>query len=290
MQRETPLTGATRVFGIIGCPVRHSLSPVMQNAAFCAAGIDAVYVPFHVVPEQLGPAVAGLRTLQVSGFNVTIPHKSTIMPFLDNLDQSAIAAGAVNVVVNHSGCLTGYNTDGDGLILSLQRDLGCDPAGCRVVLVGAGGAAKGALAALCRAGVAEVAVLNRTASAAEEMIAAFAANYPDTAFTVPDDAHADRAFWSQQHLVVNATSLGMKDEEIPGLPLACLPSDAKVYDMVYAPPETRLIRAAKSRGLATANGLGMLVAQGELAFELWHERTSPAGVMAAALRQYLDRP
>lgn len=290
MQQAPPLTGATRVFGIIGCPVRHSLSPLMQNAAFQAAGIDAVYVPFPVDPEQLAQAVGGLRTLRVAGFNVTIPHKSAIMPFLDRLDHSAVAAGAVNVVMNHDGILTGYNTDGDGLILSLQRDLGCDPAGCRVVLVGAGGAARGALAALCRAGVAAVSVLNRTASAAEEMLATVTAGYPQVACTVLESGRSDQTFWQQQQLVINATSLGMKDEEIPGLELACLPGDAKVYDMVYAPPETRLLRAAKAMGLATANGLGMLVAQGELAFELWHGSASPAGVMAKALHRYLDSP
>lgn len=290
MHGEIPVTGATGVFGIIGCPVRHSLSPVMQNAAFRAAGIDALYVPFLVKPDQLAEGVDGLRALQVSGFNVTIPYKTAIMPFLDRLDQSAVAAGAVNVVVNRDGGLIGYNTDGAGLVLSLQRDLGCEPAGCRVVLVGAGGAARGALAALCRAGVASVSVLNRTASAAEEMLAAFAPRYPDIGFTVLNNDHTEQSFWSRQQLVINATSLGMKDEEIPGLPLACLSSDAKVYDMVYAPPETRLIKAAKNMGLAVANGLGMLVAQGELAFELWHDRTSPAGVMAKALHQYLDSP
>lgn len=286
---QAPVTGATRVYGIIGWPVRHSLSPVMQNAAFSAAGIDARYVPFPVAPEQLPQAVEGLRALQVAGINVTIPHKTAIMPLLDELDPAASAAGAVNVVLNRDGRLVGYNTDGDGLISSLKKDLGFDPAGSRVVLVGAGGAARGALSALCRAGVVSVAVLNRTARAAQEMIALFQEDYPLVACSIIDAHTADHEFWSGQELVINATSLGMHGEKITGLALASLPGAARVYDMVYAPPETPLLSAARALGLAAANGLGMLVAQGELAFALWSGATPPENVMREALIQHLDK-
>ncbi|WP_305733493.1 shikimate dehydrogenase [Trichlorobacter ammonificans] len=283
------LTGASAVYGIIGWPVRHSLSPVMQNAAFQAAGIDAVFVPFAVAPERLAAALEGMRALQVAGFNVTIPHKTAIMPLLDELDPAARAAGAVNVVKNQNGRLVGFNTDGAGLVRSLERDLGCPPAGRRIVLVGAGGAARGALAALCRAGAAEVSVLNRTAAAAREMIALIGSESVATACSVldPDAVAAD--FWQTRDLIVNATSLGMHGEEIAGLALACLPPAARVYDMVYSPPETPLLAAAAAQGLATANGLGMLVAQGELAFALWTGTPAPENVMRDALSRYRDR-
>lgn len=286
---QAPVTGASRVYGIIGWPVRHSLSPVMQNAAFSAAGIDAVYVPFPVTPEQLPHAVQGLRALHVCGINVTIPHKTAIMPLLDELDPAARAAGAVNVVLNRDGRLVGYNTDGEGLIRSLEKDLGCRPTGRRVVLVGAGGAARGALAAFCRAGVAAVAVLNRTARAAHEMIALFQQEYPQIAFSVIDGQTASAEFWSRQELVIQATSLGMHGEKIAGLDLASLPPTARVYDMVYAPPETPLLTAARALGLKAENGLGMLVAQGELAFALWNGTPPPENAMRDALIRHLDR-
>lgn len=286
---QPAITGATAVYGIIGRPVGHSLSPVMQNAAFRAVELDAVYVPFAVEPTYLAAAVAGMRALQVAGFNVTIPHKSAIMPFLDELDVTARSAGAVNVVKNCSGRLTGFNTDGDGLVRSLERDLGRHPAGRRILLVGAGGAARGALAALCRAGAAEVAVLNRTVAAARDMLAVVGTEQGTTACSVLDPDAAPRDFWSGQELVINATSLGMHGEEIAGLPLASLAPDAGVYDMVYSPPVTPLLSAATARGLKTANGLGMLVAQGELAFTLWTGLAAPENVMRDALIRRRDR-
>lgn len=286
MKPGSAVTGATRVFGIIGWPVSHSLSPVMQNAAFRAAEIDAVYVPFPVEPDQLETSVAGLRAMKICGINVTIPHKSTIMPLLDELHESANSAGAVNVVVNLDGKLVGYNTDGDGLIASLKNDLEFDPAGHNIVLAGAGGAARGALSALCRAGAASITVLNRTISKAEKLVVDFASDYPDTKFNVIGEDMSDRAFWSRQRLVINATSLGMKGEKINGLALASLPGDAKVYDMVYSPPETALLLNAKSLGLHSVNGLGMLVAQGELAYRLWTGAASPPNIMHDALKRY----
>ena len=155
--------------------------------------------------------------------------------------------------------------------------------------MGAGGAARGALAALCRDGVATVAVLNRTARAAQEMIDMFQRDYPKVACSVIDPHTADPEFWSRQELVINATSLGMHGENISGLALASLPRVARVYDMVYAPPETPLLSAARALGLQAANGLGMLLAQGELAFALWNGAPPPENVMRDALIRHLDR-
>jgi len=288
MKNSTVVTGKTRVYGIVGCPVTHSLSPVMQNAALHAAAIDAIYVPFGVEPGQLHAAVSGLRALGVCGFNVTIPHKTSIMPLLDELAPTAVQAGAVNTVVNQEGRLIGHNTDGDGLICSLLKDLDCDVVGSRVVLVGAGGAARGALAALCRAGVESLVVLNRTKTAAEELGDSFRLSFPQVLLHgAALDAQAGQ-YLSGADLLINATSLGMAGEKIDGLTLALLPDHARVYDMIYNPSLTPLLLDARTRGLKVANGLGMLVAQGELAFSLWHDVAPEHAVMQKALSSFLD--
>jgi shikimate dehydrogenase len=219
---------------------------------------------------------------------VTIPHKTAIMPLLDELAPSAVQAGAVNTVVNVGGRLIGHNTDGDGLVVSLTKDLGCDIAGSKVALVGAGGAARGALAALCRAGVKSIVVLNRTLAIAEELIDSFSSTFPQTMlYRAALDAQSGQ-FLSGVDLLINATSLGMAGEKIAGLTLALLPDHAKVYDMVYNPPLTPLLLDARNRGLKAANGLGMLVAQGELAFSLWHGVTPENDVMQKTLSSYLN--
>jgi len=287
MISEAAITGKTGVYGIIGYPVDHSLSPVMQNAALRADAINGIYVPFAVAPDCLAAAVNGLRALQVKGCNVTIPHKTAIMPLLDELAPSAVQAGAVNTVVNQAGWLVGHNTDGDGLMASLHEDLACETAGARVVLLGAGGAARGALAALCRAGAASVAVVNRTLSAADALVARFCRDFPATELKVCGFDSSLAGLFPQTDLVINATSLGMAGEIIEGLPLALLSDHARVYDMVYNPPETRLLKNARYRGLKAANGSGMLVAQGELAYSLWHGKAPVPGAMRNALESFV---
>ncbi|MDY0302110.1 MAG: shikimate dehydrogenase [Trichlorobacter sp.] len=286
MTTQSAITGNTTVYGIIGWPIKHSLSPLMQNKAFSAAGLDAVFVPFAVEPKKLPEAVLGLRSLGVAGFNVTIPHKAAIVPLLDELDQTARLAGAVNVVKNSNGKLIGFNTDGDGLVRSLEHDLGCHPAGRRVLLVGAGGAARGALVSLCRAGAAEVCILNRSAGKAAELIASCTASDMQTKCSLFDASLADQHFWNRQELIINATSLGMNGEDIPQLKIEALPATASVYDMVYAPPQTVLLQKAAQRGLKTANGLGMLAAQGELAFRIWTGVMPRSGLMLKTLTDF----
>lgn len=282
------ITGKTKIYGIIGFPVHHSLSPIMQNMALHVAGIDGVYVPFAVAPDQLAEAVAGLRALQICGFNVTIPHKVAVMPLLDELAPTAVLAGAVNTVVNQSGRLIGHNTDGDGLIASIVNDLGCQVTGTRVVLIGAGGAARGALAALCRAEASSVVVVNRTLSSVETLLSSFASGFPKTKLRFSAFGEQLSEILPSTDLVINATSLGMAGEKIEGLALALLPDHAKVYDMVYNPAVTPLLRDACAYGLKAVNGFGMLVAQGERAFALWHTKPADSGVMRGALDAFLS--
>jgi shikimate dehydrogenase len=271
--------GTTKVLAIIGNPVSHSKSPIMQNAALQACGLDYIYVPFAVSSGFLGDAVLGLKALGVAGFNVTIPHKTKIISFLDELDETAISAGAVNTVHNVSGRLIGYNTDGEGLIRALMTELEFIPLIKNILLLGAGGAARGALAALCRSGAGRVHVYNRTYSKAAELISDMATRYFDTELVALTDSSELDAVMPNIDLVINATSLGMKCDEIPELRLEFLPRFAKVYDMVYNPPVTELLRKSASLGLHGVNGLGMLAAQGELAFTIWTDRTPPTGLM-----------
>ena len=284
------ITGKTAVYGILGYPVCHSLSPVMQNSAFQAAGFDNVYVPFEVRPEMLGSVVAGLKAAGVCGWNVTIPHKTSIMPFMDLLDDSALQAGAVNVVKCCDGMLKGFNTDGAGLVKALKVDLDLNPEGAKVVLAGAGGAARGAAAGLCAAGATMVTVVNRNLDAARVLVDDLASYFPEVVFSIsPIEKDAVLAL-GKADLIVNATSVGMKGDKLAWLDLDLAKKGAKVYDMVYSPLVTPLIEAANRLGLPAANGLGMLAGQGELAFRIWTGKDPGQGVMRQALERHLALP
>ncbi len=275
------IVGTTRVYAIIGWPVAHSRSPQMHNAAFSALGMDSVYVPFAVSPDGLAEAVRGMRALGVAGWNVTVPHKTAIMPFLDEVTPEALRAGAVNTVRNLEGRLIGHNTDGSGLLAALERDLDCRVPGSRVVVLGAGGAARGAVTALVAAGVGRIAVINRTLASAQQLVGQVHACLPEAELEATDYAGLAHLL-PQVDLLVNATSLGLKGEKIDGLDLALLPAAAKVYDMVYGAVATPLVQQAMQLGLAVSDGLGMLVAQGERAFEYWTGMAPPSGLMAIA--------
>lgn len=277
------LSGSAKVLGIIGHPVNHSMSPLMQNAALTACGLDYIYVPFEVLSENLGQAITGLKALGVAGFNVTIPHKTAVMSYLDDVDESAVAAGAVNTVKNNSGRFIGYNTDGDGLVRSLAADLDFVPQGHSIVIIGAGGAARGATAALCRAGARRIIIANRTRDRAIELTSVMSARFSGTELSIASDYNGLQECLPNIDLVVNTTSLGMNNENIPLLHLGSLPRTARVYDMVYSPYVTPLLREAAARGLKSANGLGMLAAQGELSFTIWTGSVPPSGLMRSAL-------
>ena len=278
-----PLQGTTKVLGIIGHPVRHSLSPLMQNAALRACGLDYIYVPFEVASEDLGVAIAGLKALGVAGFNVTIPHKSAVIPYLDELDDSAVAAGAVNTVKNDSGRLIGFNTDGDGLIRSLADDLDFVPRSHSIVIIGAGGAARGAIAALCRAGARRIIIANRTHDRAAELASDMSDRFSGTELSIAAGFEDLQEFLPHVDLLINTTSLGMNRENIPFPRLCALSPTTRVYDMIYSPCVTPLLCEAARVGLRCANGLGMLAAQGELAFTIWTGKIPPSGLMRSVL-------
>lgn len=281
--RMPVISGKTRVVGIIGEPISHSLSPVMQNAALAASQLDYVYVPFAVSPDDLEQAVRGLKVLGVRGFNVTIPHKKAIIPFLDLLDDSAEAAGAVNTVLLNGTTMVGYNTDGVGLVDSLALDLGFYPGTEQIVVIGAGGAARGAIAALCHAGAKSILICNRSLETAREVMRDMGSRYPDTRIDALCLDQVGEEHLGSTSLLLNTTSLGMNGERIEGIDLSRLPAHAAVYDMVYSHAGTPLVKEAAARGLRAVNGIGMLIAQGERAFKIWTGVKPPEGVMRTAL-------
>lgn len=274
------ITGTTKIYGIFGDPVSHSLSPLMQNEALRLAGIDAVYLPFHVRPPQLRSAVQGVRALQICGVNVTIPHKEAILHCLDEIDAQARLIGAVNTVVNRDGHLVGYNTDAPGLLRALAEDLQFVPAGKNILLLGAGGASRAALVALAQAGAAAITVANRDAQRARSLVEEFRSVWPGTSFAhVGLSAESLKPVLGRSDLLLNSTSVGLKGESFAAIHPADLPTHASLYDMVYRQGGTPLLQAARARGLRAADGLGMLAAQGEEAFFLWTGERPPLGVM-----------
>ncbi len=277
------ISGKTNIYGIIGHPVTHSLSPLMQNAAIKACQLESVYVPFDVKPENLQDAVNGLRCLGIRGFNVTIPHKTDIIQYLDCLDPSADAAGAVNTVLNSNGHLTGFNTDGNGLLKSLAEDLDFIPENSTVVMIGAGGAARGAVAALCCNGAKKIVIINRTIKKAHELSNIFSKNYPSTVFECCSPDEGVTEFMFSADLLLNCSSVGMKNESFPYLDFTGVSKDLKVYDMIYSPQFTPLLIEAAKNNFRFSNGLGMLAGQGELAFEIWNGFLPPLGLMKKTL-------
>lgn len=281
--------GETRLVGIIGWPVAHSLSPIMHNAAFQSLGLDWAYVPLPVRPEHLAEAIRGLRGLGFRGANVTIPHKGAVMPLMDELSSAAQAIGAVNtLVVREAGGLVGENTDWLGFLAAL-RDAGFDPAGKGCAVIGAGGAARAVVYALARAGGHPV-VFNRTLERAIRLMEDFRAAFPDVAF----EAHPLEdlcQIGGETALLVNATSLGMWPhvDTSPWPDDPPVPSHLRVCDLVYNPLETKLLQQAREAEATAIGGLGMLVHQGATAFRLWTGLEPPVDVMMEACHRVLER-
>ncbi|MCX6345611.1 MAG: shikimate dehydrogenase [Armatimonadetes bacterium] len=281
------ITGSTRVLGVFGHPVSHSLSPVMHNAAIRALGLDFVYVPFHVLPENLEKAVNGIRALDIAGVNVTIPHKERIIKFLDEVSENARRIGSVNTVINERGRLRGESTDGAGFLRSAEAVWG--KIGGKVVILGAGGSAKAVAYALGDAGC-EVVIANRTFDRAMELAqalkAAFGADKSRAVGLGGDDLEREIR---GADLLVNTTSVGMHPHS-DGIPISpeLIGAGLKVYDLVYNPLETRLVREARANGAEAMTGLGMLIHQGAVSFEMWTGQNAPVEVMAKSVEHIMS--
>ncbi len=282
------ITGDTSVLGIFGRPVTHSLSPLMQNRALEAMGVNGVYVPFEVEPERLREAVDGMRAMGIGGVNITIPHKESVMEFLDEVSKDAADIGAVNTVVNREGRLTGYNTDGEGYITSLKEETSAVLKGWVVVVIGAGGAARGIATALAGEGPATLVIANRTRPRADALASVIKERFENIdVFTTGLDTDSLATCMIEADLVVNATSLGMTGMAALEVPLDRLPPHAIVSDIVYKPLKTPFLRAAEELDLAIHSGLGMLVCQGALSLQLWTGMEPPKDVMRKVLEEAL---
>lgn len=255
------------LYGLLGHPVGHSMSPLMHNDAFTRLGLTHHYQAFDVLPERLEEAVLGMKALGISGFNVTIPHKVAIMKFLDEVDEEAEIIGAVNTVVNENGRFVGYNTDGQGYLDALLGAIDKDALHqANVLIIGAGGAARAIVTVLSRFGTNGLVICNRTIEKADVLKKECGQKTKIQTTTI---AEAE-ATLEQFDVIINTTSVGMSPNvEAKPMSLEKLKDNALVSDLIYNPLETALLKEAKQRGGKTQNGVGMFVGQGALAFEKW---------------------
>jgi len=274
------------LLGIFGDPVAHSLSPRMQNAAIEAAGLNAVYVPFHIAPTVLANAVEAIRTLGLLGVNVTVPHKEAVLPLLDEVESAAGLIGAVNTIVNVDGRLVGHNTDASGFLKALQGELSFKPRDRNTVLLGAGGAARAAVVALAREGAGQIVVSNRSVDKAKSLKEEFSKSFPDVEMVaVPLRTEKLAPYLATADLLVNTTTVGLHGENFELPLLEQLPSSACFYDMVYASGLTPLQQSARKHGVRFADGRGMLAGQGAEAFSLWFGVEPPFETMRSVIAE-----
>lgn len=278
----------TRVFGVMGCPISHSLSPVMHTAAFRALGLDAVYAPFEVPPHQLSRVLRGLCAAGIEGLNITVPLKERIVAWLgrQNLERSAAAVGAVNTLVRKGERFVGYNTDVTGFRRALTESLRMDAQATRVLLLGAGGAARAVAWALATMQPQMICVANRTTVNATRLVRWLRACASGvTVETIPFRRHAIAEALREVDLLINATSLGLRASDSLPVDPAAFHRRLKVCDLVYRAPTTGLVREARRRGLVAIDGLPMLLYQGAESFRLWWHREPPISVMRRAVEE-----
>ena len=283
--RITPITGHTRVFGLVGHPVRHSLSPAMYNTLFAQFDIDAVYLAFDVPPDEAEHVADMIRVMGLVGVNLTVPFKERIVDGLDGLTAAARESGAVNVVTQIDGSLMGYNTDGEGFVRSLEEEQGPNPKGIHAIILGAGGAARAVASGLLDRGASKITFLNRTKSRAVQASEALKEGFPEANFDVRSlacEPFADAA--SSAQLVVNCTS-GPASEVVSGFDVDPLPKTASWVDINYWMGQPPAERACREAGIRFHNGLGMLAHQGALAFELFTGHP----VTGAEIRGFLEQ-
>jgi len=294
-----PINATTRYCAVYGYPVRHSASPAMQNAGIAALGLNWRYLAFEVHPDSLRTCLEGAKAMGFVGLNLTVPHKLLALDMVDVLDESARRWGAVNTVLfeGHSGDGVwrpvselssspvqarshGFNTDAEAITRSIREDLSIDIRGRRVLLLGAGGAGRTAALKLASEGPAAIHLVNRTRSKAEAVAGEIRLRNPEVVVSLEYPT-------GTVDLLVNATSLGLKQDD--ALPLDekhySLSKAGAVYDMIYRPAETPLLKAAKAAGCRVSNGLGMLLYQGAKALEIWSGSPAPVANMREALEK-----
>jgi shikimate dehydrogenase len=272
------IDGSTQIVGVFGSPITHTASPAMHNAAFAALKLNWAYLPFHVEPQNLRQALLGLRDMNFRGVNLTVPHKILALEIVDEVDPAARKLGAVNTVVVEAGKLRGFNTDGYGFAKAIKEDFDMSLKGKRVLVLGAGGAGRAIAIQCATEGATKIVVANRTAAKAQAITAV---GPVEVIGLTGKELH--RAI-TEVDLLVNATSIGLKEGDVLPLTSEMFTSQLAVYDTIYRPAETALIRQAAEGGAKVANGLSMLLHQGAKSFEIWTKRKAPLTVMRRALQ------
>ncbi|MCM8764298.1 MAG: shikimate dehydrogenase [Candidatus Omnitrophica bacterium] len=283
------ITGETTLTGVFGWPVKHSLSPIFQNAAFHFYNLNWIYVPFEVKPEHLKNAVDAIRIFSIKGINITIPHKKDVVNHLDGVDEEVQILGVANTIVNENGFLKGYTTDGIGFLRSLKEDGKFSPREKLVFLFGAGGSAFAIAGSLVKSGISGILICNRTIEKAQLLKEHLKKNFRfENIEIIPFEKRNDCKIWKKVDLIVNTTSVGMKDDDISLVESKNLSEEVFVYDIVYN-RETALILSAKQKNIGYLNGLSMLVFQGAVSFTLWTGMDAPIKEMKKSLSGFIKK-
>ncbi len=273
------INGSTVLVGVIGNPVKHSLSPVILNAAFREAKINWVYTAFETPEEKLADAIGGIRALGIAGLSVTMPHKARVCSLLDEISDSAQSLGAVNCIVNDAGNLKGHNTDGDGFLDAVKHDAGLDVAGKKILVIGSGGSARSIIYSLGKAEAREIAVINRTKNKALDAL-----ELAGSVGRYVEENEISKVV-SEADLVINATPVGMSDTEgTSSFPLEpnLLTKGQLAVDLIYHPISTPWMEALRDREVEVHGGLSMLIFQAAKAFKLWTGKDAPVEAMRKA--------
>ena len=266
----------TRTFAVIGDPIEHSLSPSIHNAAFKALNLDCTYIAYRIPRGELKEGIESLRQIKIAGFNVTIPHKIEMMQYLDEINPECKIIGATNTVSNENGKLVGYNTDMDGFLEPIKKR-NIPISGQSVLVLGSGGAARAIVAGFAKEGAKKITIANRTIQRAQEL-----AKFASGLGVESDSTTLNNVDVSKYKFVINATSVGLKNEPSP-IPTNAINSDHVIYDIIYMPMNTDLITQSKKNSATIIYGYEMLLGQAALAFEIWHKVPAPYEAMKKAL-------
>ena len=285
------INGRTKITGVFGYPVEHTLSPIIHNTAFEYLGLNYVYLPFLINPEDIKSALISIKTLGICGVNLTIPHKETCIPYLDSIDDGANIIGAVNTIKLEKGKLKGFNTDAEGFILSLKNETSFKkPKGKTVFVLGAGGAARAVVYALAREKCGRIIVSNRNIERAEKLVREINKKFPDCKMeSVPLGEKSVEGYLQESRLLVNTTSVGLKHGDGILINTNYLHKDLLFYDLIYSPFGTKLLIEAKKRKLEAIDGLGMLIYQAKLAFEIWTGKKPPVKIIQHAVKNFIKQ-
>jgi shikimate dehydrogenase len=279
------INGKTKVVGVFGAPISHTASPAMHNAAFEALRMNWVYLPFHVEPPNLAAALRGISAMRMVGVNLTVPHKVAALDIIDEIDPEARLLGAVNTINVHKGKLIGYNTDGYGFAKAIQEEFDFSLEGKRILVLGAGGAGRAIAIKCVMDGASRVCVANRTAGRVDAFRGSLDPKQSAILTEIPLTNESIRQVIGDVDLMVNATSVGLAEGESLELEPTLFSPHLCVYDTIYRPAETELLKLAYDGGAKCANGLSMLLHQGVRAFEIWTgDKMAPVAKMREALR------